>query len=221
MYKNQKTAKKYKHQWYIKNKERIKKYILKNKNKIKQQNKQYYQKNKNKILKNLKIKYKNNKNKIIQKVKHYYILNKSKIIKYQKYYNNKNKIKIKEKKRQYQHDNRNKINKHMKNRYDNDINFKIITNLRHRIIHAIKGNSKSSKTKELLGCTIDQLKEHLQSKFTEGMTWKNYGKWHVDHIRPCASFDLSTPEQQKECFHYSNLQPLWAEDNLKKSDKLF
>lgn len=60
----------------------------------------------------------------------------------------------------------------------------------------------------------------LEQQFTEGMTWENYGEWHVDHIRPCVSFDLSIPEQQQECFHYTNLQPLWAKDNLQKSDKI-
>jgi hypothetical protein len=52
------------------------------------------------------------------------------------------------------------------------------------------------------------------------MSWKNYGKWHIDHIRPCSSFDLSDPQQQRTCFNYSNLQPLWAKDNLNKSNKL-
>jgi hypothetical protein len=68
----------------------------------------------------------------------------------------------------------------------------------------------------LLGCDVSQLWEHLESMFQEGMTKENYGKWHVDHIKPCASFDMYDPEQQKQCFHYSNLQPLWAEDNLIK-----
>ena len=59
---------------------------------------------------------------------------------------------------------------------------------------------------------------HLEAQFKPGMTWDNYGLkgWHVDHIRPCASFDLRDPEQQRRCFHYTNLQPLWAEENLKK-----
>lgn len=71
---------------------------------------------------------------------------------------------------------------------------------------------------ELVGCSIDKLKQHLESKFTEGMSWDNYGDWHVDHIKPCASFDLSDPEQQRLCFNYKNLQPLWAADNLSKGD---
>jgi len=69
---------------------------------------------------------------------------------------------------------------------------------------------------KLVGCSIDFLKQHLENKFKPGMSWKNYGKWHIDHIRPCASFDLRKPAEQKKCFHYSNLQPLWAKENLVK-----
>lgn len=78
-------------------------------------------------------------------------------------------------------------------------------------------NGKYS-TSELLSCTGQELKIHLESLWQEGMTWDNYGfyGWHIDHIKPIASFDLSDPEQVAECFHYSNLQPLWAADNLSK-----
>ena len=71
-----------------------------------------------------------------------------------------------------------------------------------------------------MGCTTDELVAHLEKQFTPGMTWDNwaYRGWHIDHIRPCASFDLADPEQQRECFHYTNLQPLWAVDNMRKSD---
>ena len=71
------------------------------------------------------------------------------------------------------------------------------------------------------------LKQYLEKQFTKGMSWDNYGNpngdhtscWHIDHIKPCASFDLTQEDQQKECFHYTNLQPLWAIDNLKKGGK--
>ena len=75
------------------------------------------------------------------------------------------------------------------------------------------------RSKELTGADIDVVKAHLERQFVDGMTWENRGAWHVDHIRPCASFDLTDPEQQRQCFHYTNLQPLWAEDNLAKSDR--
>jgi len=93
---------------------------------------------------------------------------------------------------------------------------------RRRINKALRGISKSKKTLEILGCSFNELVDHLESQFQVGMNWDNYGYrgWHVDHIKPCASFDLSDPSQQEECFHYTNLQPLWAEDNLKKRNKI-
>jgi hypothetical protein len=75
-----------------------------------------------------------------------------------------------------------------------------------------------TKTRDFLGCTDEFLQKYLISKFSDGMTVENYGEWHIDHIKPCSSFDLTDPEQQKLCFHYTNLQPLWAEENLIKSD---
>lgn len=101
-----------------------------------------------------------------------------------------------------------------------DANHRIRCYLRGRIYSALKGNKKADSTMELVGCSVPALKRYLAGKFTEGMTWDNYGEWHVDHIRPCASFDLSDPEQQRDCFHFTNLQPLWAKDNLSKGAKL-
>lgn len=75
-----------------------------------------------------------------------------------------------------------------------------------------------SATKEL-GCSVVELKLYLESKFLPGMTWENYGKWHVDHILPLSKFDLTDPDQFKKAVHFSNLQPLWATDNIKKGNK--
>lgn len=95
----------------------------------------------------------------------------------------------------------------------------LVEALRRRQNNWIKGN-KAGSTQELTGCTWEQVRNHLENQFQPGMTWDNHGihGWHIDHIRPCASFDLTDPEQQKQCFHYTNLQPLWAKDNLAKSD---
>ena len=71
---------------------------------------------------------------------------------------------------------------------------------------------------DLVGCTLAELCTHLETQFVDGMSWDNRKDWHIDHIRPCGSFDLTDPEQQAQCFHYTNLQPLWARDNLEKSD---
>ena len=110
----------------------------------------------------------------------------------------------------------------VKKKRKTDPQYKVIKSLRDRQRRAIKGNLKFADTKELLGCTYEEARLHLESQFTDGMSWDNYGLhgWHIDHIIPCASFDLSDPDQQRQCFHYTNLQPLWAEDNLRKSDKI-
>jgi hypothetical protein len=105
-------------------------------------------------------------------------------------------------------------------KYHNDLNYRLVRLLRGRIWKALKRNSKYSTSLELLGCSIEELKIYLEKQFVKDMNWQNYGQWHIDHIKPCSSFDLTDPEQQKLCFHYSNLQPLWAKDNIKKSDKI-
>jgi len=102
-------------------------------------------------------------------------------------------------------------------RRDNDPKYRLRHNLSTRLWLAV--SKKMGKTFDLVGCSHDDLISHLESKFIDGMTWDNYGKWHVDHIRPCSSFDLSNVDQQKECFHWSNLQPLWAYDNMSKGPR--
>ena len=74
---------------------------------------------------------------------------------------------------------------------------------------------------ELIGCSVEELKQHLESQFRDGMSWENYGTtWHIDHIIPCTAFDMTDEEQQRTCFNYKNLQPLLAEENLLKNDLL-
>ena len=101
-----------------------------------------------------------------------------------------------------------------------DVNHRLSGSLRARIRAAIKRDkaTKSLSTTKLVGCTIKELKKHLELKFDSKMSWKNYGNWHVDHIVAVTKFDLTNPEEQKKCFHYTNLQPLWATDNLRKSN---
>jgi len=96
--------------------------------------------------------------------------------------------------------------------------FKIANKLRTRMWYALK-NNKKCKFSDLIGCTISELKTYLESKFQPGMSWDNYGEWHIDHIKPLSRFDLTKKEEQIKACHYTNLQPLWAEDNLSKGDK--
>jgi hypothetical protein len=108
---------------------------------------------------------------------------------------------------------------YLKNRLKNNINAKIASNLRTRIGNAIKGKVKVGSAVKDLGCTLDELKIYLEGKFQDGMNWKNYGNWHIDHIKPLSLFNLSDPIELKQACHYSNLQPMWASDNLRKSNK--
>jgi len=97
----------------------------------------------------------------------------------------------------------------------------MIAILRARLRKSLNSQSskKSKRTLELVGCSIRDIRQHLENQFKDGMSWENQGEWHIDHIKPCSLFDLTDPEQQKECFNYKNLQPLWAIDNIKKSNK--
>ena len=98
---------------------------------------------------------------------------------------------------------------------------KIIHRMRERIRKMIKGGNGSPRTNELLGCDAKFLRKYIELQFIGDMSWEELfkGSIHLDHIRPCASFDLSKPEEQRQCFNYSNLQPLWAKDNMRKSSK--
>ena len=97
---------------------------------------------------------------------------------------------------------------------------KLVTNILKYIEKNVKWKHAEVPMLVSLYLGLKELKEHLQSKFKDGMNWNNYGQWHVAHIIPCAHFNLVFSSQQKACFHYSNLQPLWAEENIKKRDKL-
>jgi hypothetical protein len=164
----------------------------KNKEIIKQKKKAYYQANKAKInAKNI-LWAKNNKEKILN-------------------CKNKNVEKIRAR--------RNKYNKFKR---ETDIQYKLSSILRRRLSKIIKRKTKIGSAVKDLGCTISELKKHLESKFQDGMTWENHGStgWHIDHIKPLSSFDLSNRKQFLQACHYTNLQPLWAKDNLSKSDKV-
>lgn len=107
----------------------------------------------------------------------------------------------------------------------NDPAYRMCCNLRNSLRRHVReaSQSKSGSSRSLIGCTVQELRQHIAANFLPGMTWDNYGReggWHVDHVIPCASFDMSDPAQQRACFHWSNLQPLWAADNILKGDRL-
>jgi len=128
----------------------------------------------------------------------------------QKEWVNNNKTKVLEYQRKYQRD-----------YLRNNPKARVTSNIRYRIWSTLNG-SKSSALEQVLGYSITQLMLHLENKFTKGMTWDNYGEWHIDHIIPISNFDYSTVNDIdfKKCWELSNLQPLWACDNLTKSNKI-
>lgn len=166
--------------------------------------------------------------------KHYRALNKRDISIKDRLYRQRNKEHIRAQKKRYkqlnakrisEHDsayrraNRAMINAQKRRRMQSDPAYRLAANLRRRLRHALNGHSKSASTMKLLGCSVQQCMQHLESQFQNGMTWENRSEWHIDHIRPVASFDLHDPKQQRACFHYTNLQPLWAIDNLRKGSR--
>ena len=113
--------------------------------------------------------------------------------------------------------------KRTKERVATDPNFRLARNLRSRLGVAIKREFKAGSAVRDLGCSIPELRSHLESKFANGMTWENYGKgpgkWNIDHIVPMVAFDLTNRQHVVLACHYLNLQPLWFEDNMSKGDK--
>lgn len=100
-------------------------------------------------------------------------------------------------------------------------NYHLAKLIRSRVYRALKGQLKSAPTLKLLGCSIEHFRLHIQRQFKRGMNWNNHGKvWQIDHIIPCAAFDMRDPEQQRKCFHYTNQQPLRCTDNLVKHDRI-
>lgn len=176
---------------------------------------------------NYKLHYKINKEKILSSNKSWLKTDEGK--KYIKEYRKSRRYKQKE----WRENNKEYIKTYAKNykqkrnldkriRYNIDPEFKLIETLRKQLGTILKVSfiKKENSVMKLIGCSVSELKLYLESLFKENMTWNNWGKgegkWHVDHIIPCAYFELSDPEQQKLCFHYTNLQPLWEKDNVSK-----
>lgn len=152
----------------------------------------------------------------------YYINNKVWIEKRKKDYYLTHKAEIYKQKKLYYMDNKIRINLYCKNKRILDINYKMTCNLRKRLSTAIRRGQKLGSAVRDLGCLMNYFKVYIESKFKDGMNWDNYGRngWHIDHIKPLASFDLNDRQQFLEACHYTNLQPLWAYDNLSKGSKI-
>jgi hypothetical protein len=115
--------------------------------------------------------------------------------------------------------NKAKINQQRNERRANDPKFRIACALRTRLWQSIKQNTKKGSSVKDLGCSIPDLLKYLETKFQSGMAWENYGTWHIDHIKPLSLFDLENRKEFLKACNYSNLQPLWAKDNLSKGNR--
>ena len=142
---------------------------------------------------------------------------------YQSLYRKKNQLKIKQTQVEWYAINKvtviSRVSKRTKERSRVDSLFRVRNCLRTRLYTALKSNKATFRTMELLGCSIKELKLHLEKQFKPGMSWENQGKWHVDHIKPISSFNLALESEIKIAFHFSNLQSLWARENLIKGAK--
>jgi hypothetical protein len=162
-----------------------------------------------------------NKTHLVKYHKKWKTSNSEHIYNYSKTYKQNNKEKIEEYYRQWKQKNKNYFNEYMINKRKNDPQFHLITLVRSRLYEFLKFRkiTKRNTTEEIVGCTKEFLKEHIEKQFTEGMSWDLMGKYiHIDHIIPLSS--AKTEDELYELCRYTNLQPLWAEDNLKKSNKL-
>jgi hypothetical protein len=163
--------------------------------------------------------------------KEYKLKNKEKIKEYNSKWNSENKFyyqeyrkiwevenynKVLEKRKRFKEKNPSYNNDYNKQRKKEDVLFRLMSDMRNSINRYLK--YKSQKTFDIVGCSPQFLKEHLETQFTDGMSWDNRSEWHIDHIIPLSS--AKTEDELYKLCHYENLQPLWAEDNLKKSNKI-
>jgi hypothetical protein len=204
----------------------------KNKKKRQKAARDNYQKNKERILKDFsdrRLKRTKEEQEYVRTYsKEYCFKNKKQMDAQARLYNKTHREQINAKQREYRKNNKDKFKfyyltngkKRHKERYKSDLNYRITFNLRGRLHSAlkIKKIKQTAPSLELIGCTVGELRVYIEAQFMPGMSWENYrhNTWHIDHIKPVNTFNLTDPEQQKECFHYTNLRPLWAKDNLKR-----
>jgi hypothetical protein len=155
----------------------------------------YTEKHKEQIKQKRKEKYQKNREKEIQRVSKYRKLNSDKVNEYNKKYIRK---------------------------YKDNLKYKLSRSIRTKMVRSLKNGSKNRQRWEILvNYTFKQLKQHLEKQFKPGMSWDNYGKWHIDHIKPICSFNYKSPNDItfQQCWNLNNLQPLWAKENISKGGK--
>jgi len=230
-----KEVKEYKKEYRKAHKEEIKKYNKgyqkgyqkEHKEEIKEYQKEYQKAHKEEIKEHKKEYREALKEEIKEYQKEYRKAHKEEAKEYKKEYQKEHKEEIKEHKKEYRAVHKEEIKEHKKYKFKTDINYRISCNLRTRLIKALKYNQQCGSAVRDLGCSINELKQRFESRFYphpitgEQMTWDNYGSWHIDHIVPLSKFNFSDPTNGHFYFacHYTNLQPLWAKDNLSKGSR--
>jgi hypothetical protein len=198
---------------------------MNNKEKMTEYNKQYWELTKEKQKEKSKIWRENNKEYVKQKMKEWLENNKEYKKQKDKEYRELNWEKKRERHRIWRKNDYADM-KTNPERVNELQQYKLKTNIGRRIREILKQN-KTTKSIDYVGCSLEELKKHLEIKFQEGMSWENYGKysykdkksgWHIDHIIPCSAFNFENKIEIKACFYYLNLQPLWGNENIKKSD---
>lgn len=188
-----------------------------------EKSKEYYLNNKELVKKNVKDYRNNNLDKTKEQVKKYYMKNRSELLEYKKQYHKENKEHLSELNLKYRENNKESINeckrKYISNKRKNDSLFRLKECISKLISQSLKnkGFKKEYRSEEVLGCKISEFKIYIEDMFLEGMSWENYGEWHLDHKTP-----VSWGKNEYEIYelnHYTNFQPLWAFDNLSKGNR--
>lgn len=164
--------------------------------------------------------YSKRRGKILAQKSEYWFANKELLSAKHKVYVKNNKDILYVQQRQYRQENKEKRSaqhkKWVDSNYKTNIQYRLSNSLRQRLRQALKDGYKNGSAVRDLGCSIENFKQYIENQFQEGMTWDNYGEWHLDHIKPLISFDLTQRKQLLEAVHFSNLRPLWAIDNLRR-----
>jgi hypothetical protein len=215
---------KYRKQNIQKEKERSRRYREKNKEILKEKKKVYYERNKIRISEKSKVYRTENTQKIKDRKKKYYVVNKDQYAESSRLYRENNKEKKAKMDKDWKRNNKERFNKQIRERKKTDIGFRLTCDLRTRLWQVIKGSQKTGSAIQDLGCSVPELKQWFEQQFYphpvtgEEMTWENWGRtgWHIDHIIPLSSFDLTDRKQFLKANHWFNLRPLWAEENYAK-----
>lgn len=220
----------YKRQYREDNKEKIAEYQEQyhedNKEELIEYKRQYQEVHKEELTERHKRYYEDNKEELAEYIKQYQKVNKEKIAEQKKQYYEANKEKIAKYKKQWSEDNKEQTNEHRRERYKKDYKYRLSEAFSSGVYHSLKRKGISKKGyswEKIVGYTTQDLMKHLEEQFKDGMSWDNYGKWHIDHINPKCLFDFTSYEDNEfqRCWALKNLQPLWAKENLKKGSNLW